>query len=279
MGTIVNVPEYTRANGAKKLSVNDSCRKEVLKRYIMGESCPEIAKSFGISTSTAWRIVKESDAVRPHSEAMALRMAVYPNIADHRGVSGVFHSRKGNCWIPTGSRYEYIRMAQLEDDDTVKVFYRCKDRIPYLHNNKIHYYIPDIEIFKFSGLTYIEEVKPYYLSTDKIVMIKLNAAMIYYRDIGKKIVLVTENEIGIDFIKNFDWSGIAALSHEDRKALGISREKVRQRLSKRKKYQELSEEDRIVACNICKNRYHKKKAAMTKDEMVARLAGWIVQGS
>lgn len=222
----------------------DEMRQQIVARYVAGESCPEIADFLGISVGAAWSAVQSAGAGRSHSEAMALRFAKYPSMAEKRGKVSVFHSAKCMRWIPTGSTYEYLRMEQLENDPSVASFSRCRDRIQYELDGVVRFYLPDIEVLLIDGCVRVEEVKPNAFISSADVVAKTQAALEFYAILGKSFVVITEDEIGWDRIRNFDGGGLSSLSDEALAEVRREREKERQRKSKAAKLAAMSAQER-----------------------------------
>ena len=243
-GKVVDVPGYNRKDVHRGISLD--MQRHLVDRYKNGESCPDIAASSGLSVSGVWSAVKRAGALRSHSEAMALRMAKYPSMAEHRGLQGAFHSEKNGGWLPTGSRYEFIRMSQLEEDPNVVSFARSTDRIPYEFDGMRRHYIPDLEIETADGSRVVEEIKPAVMVADPKVNAKIIAARAYYAEKGKLFRVVTESDIGKDVIKEFDWDGITSLAHEDRTAIRAAKGRMRQREQKRTARAAMTDEEKAA---------------------------------
>lgn len=267
-GNVVEVPGYNRKDGHRGVPLD--VQKHIVDRYKNGESCPEIAASIGLSTSAVWNAVKRANAIRPHSEAMALRMVKNPSMSEHRGFQGAFHSEKNGKWLPTGSRYEFVRMAQLEDDPNVVSFYRCTDRIPYFFDGMNRHYLPDLEIKTADGSTTVEEIKPASLVSDPKVAAKIIAARTYYADKGKSFRVVTEDDIGKDVIKNFNWDGITALAHDEKIVTRAEKERTRQREAAAKKLAAMTQEERDERNRMQRERHQANKAKLTPEQMDER---------
>lgn len=249
----------------------NSERDEIVSRYLAGASCPEIAVEMRRSTSFVWSVVKAAGAGRCHAESMALRMAKHPNLSERRGLQCVFHSRKNGAWLPAGSTYEFMRMSQLEDDPAVASFERSRDRITYT-TDRDHYYIPDLHVVMKDGSLQVEEIKPTFMLARWEVQQKLAAAKGYYAARGISFIVVTEAEIGLDYMKNFKWTGIALLTMEERSAMRKDRERVRHRLAKRAIYAGMSAEERQRYNAEQRKRYQNRKASMTADQLAAHRA-------
>lgn len=250
----------------------EELEQELISRYQSGASCPEIAASIHRSVSFVWKIVRAAGAGRSHAEAMALRMVKFPNLSEHRGLQCVFHSAKNRAWIPAGSRYEFMRMAQLEDDPNVRSFERARDRIGYRHDGSVSYYIPDLRVVTIDGSVRVEEIKPAAMVHGCKVQAKIHAASAYYSPLGTSFVVITEQEIGIDYIKSFRWDGFASVSHAERETLRKERERVRQRESKRRERAAMTPEERQARNDQLRAYHRAKMATITPAELAERRA-------
>lgn len=256
-GTTVHVPGYSRKDAQR--GVPDDVKASFVRRYQAGESCPEIAASVGMSTSAVWNAVKDAQAIRPHSEAMALRMAKHPNLSHHRGVQLAFHSQKASGWVPAGSRYEFIRMDQLENDPAVLKFERTRDRIPYSFDGAEHHYIPDLTVKYIDGTVVVEEIKPRNMTLGGKVHTKILAALEFYRKKGVAYRVITEDDIGQDTIRHFDWTGLSGLINADREAERQEKERDRHRESKRKKLASMTDDERAERNRLQRESYRAKE--------------------
>lgn len=263
-GTLVKVPAYERKK--RESITSEAERGHIIERYCSGESCPEIAVSTGYDTSHIWNIVRAAGKMRSHSEAMALRMAKYPNLSEHRGIQGAFHSEKNGTWIPTGSRYEFVRMSQLEEALDVKAFSRVKDRIPYEYGGRIHYYIPDINVLMDDGTQIVEEIKAAYQTDEPKNLAKFAAAKDFYDAKGIQYRIVTESDIGRSVIANFDWSGFSAIPNDKRR----EKERIRQRDAKRELERRLTPEAKEIRSAKYREYHEKRKTTMTPDQQEAK---------
>lgn len=265
-GSIVHVPGYERKDAARGQS--NETRASFLIRYRAGESCPEIAASVGMSTSAVWKVIKDAGAIRSHSEAMALRMEKHPNLSEHRGVQLAFHSKKNDAWLPAGSRYEFIRMDQLENDPAVLRFDRSRDRIPYEVDGVKRHYIPDLVVTYMTGVVEVEEIKPRDMTLGAKVHAKTKAAMKFYRERGIGYRVVTEEDIGWDSIRKFDWPGVSGVINADLQEQRQEKERSRQREAKRKQLDAMSTEERAERNRLQRENYKAKQ--LTDSELAER---------
>jgi len=222
------IERYVKKSGIAKYKLASADEKsEAVKRYIDGHSPSEIGEQLGYSTNAVANWVGEAGAMRTLSESRALSASkLAPTNNDRYSKKGAFHSSKSGKWFYSASSYEYVRMKQLDDDANVASWSRCLDRISYMDGDQPRYYVPDLDVTMADGTRVIEEIKPAFKRNDPGVLAKEAAATDYYQKIGAKYRVITQNEIGTDYIKEFDWSGFSAFSQDEAKQ--IRKEKVRQ---------------------------------------------------
>lgn len=170
-------------------------RLSVISEYNQGKSITRIAKKFGIGTSTVFRWVQEADSVASFSDRKAYFCSIRPAGREHVGTKGVFHTSKGDCWIPTDSTYEYARLLMLEADPFVSLVSRCKIRFKYSHNGKSRTYIPDLMVTMNDGSIIVEEIKPERFANDPLVLIKSAAASAELIKYGVMYRVITEVDL------------------------------------------------------------------------------------
>lgn len=203
----------------------------ICDEYEGGTSAHILSKKYSLSTFVIDRILREHGITpRSRSEAAALRTVSHPHTCGVRGTYILFHSKKSNSWLPCVSTFEYIRMMQLEEDDNVAYFERNVDQIPYKLDGKTHHYTPDINVRFINNTWLVEEIKPAGLRNSRSVLAKESAALEFYEITGKTYSIVTENEIGREFIRNFKWNGISSISVAEKEA--IQKKRARERATK-----------------------------------------------
>lgn len=200
----------------RRVSHAKTVKNSVVELYLEGISRREITAKTGVASATIYKIVKDAGVVRDLRDSLSLQAARRCIASPVRGMQGAFHSKKMNKWIPTNSRYEYIRLHQFENDESVVLFDRCKDRIPYAYDGIVKKYNPDFVILYKNGTEFVEEVKPSRFASSDSVQAKADAAEAYYKETQFQYRMVTEFEIGQDVIASFDWSGLELISEEDR---------------------------------------------------------------
>lgn len=190
-------------------------KAEAVRLYIEDQlSVPEVANKLGTHPSALHRHIKKMGLSRCTQEAHALSA----QRIGRRGRAGWWHSTKSNKWESADSRYELVRMKQLDEDNTVQSWTRQTPIIKYGAKR----YAPDFMITTTDGRTIIEEVKPSKeVNKEMIESGKLDAALDYCRKIGAEFRIVTEKEIGVLTIRNFVMEGLAGPTEQER----ISRKK------------------------------------------------------
>ena len=110
---------------------------------------------------------------------------------------GKYFSKKGNKDIIYQSSYELAAFEMLEIRREVVSYDRCPYAIPYTLEDGLHNYIPDIFIKFDDGEDVVVEVKPEFMLTDPVTIIKhLEAAKFFdERDISFEVW--TEEELGL----------------------------------------------------------------------------------
>ena len=169
--------------------------------YQDGVFITEIAQRTGFGTTTIYRWAVEAGVVRPFSERLASSGSRQFG-QEVIGKKGAFHTSKGDRWIHTDSTYEFARLEQLEEVDSIASISRCRDRISYTFSGRTHTYIPDFTIEFSRGLVVVEEVKPARWVSDPRVRAKVAAAVSFYAKSPKiEFRVITEDDIGKDRIK------------------------------------------------------------------------------
>lgn len=186
----------------------------------------------------------------------------------HTGKHGVFHSQKSKRWISVDSSYEYLRCAQLEEDDSVSSFNRCTDQIPYEHNGVIRRYNPDFEVTLKSGKIRIEEVKPKTFIGNEIVQAKAKAAHQRYSVMGIEYQVITEDVLG-DVSKHIIQRGLGEIGEEQLIAIRKARKRQISRESARRvrAAKPMTKEQKAQHAAKQLERYRNWKANATKEEI------------
>lgn len=187
----------------------------MVRRYVNGESCHDIAKTIGFNHQVVRQVLLDSGLMRSRSEAAALRAQNRAPSHSQSGKFGAYHSEKNRAWLPVASRFEFIRMDQLEQDSRVVSFARCRQVVAYRYKGKTHRYAPDIEVTYVDESIVIEEIKPHALMNSGRNLAKAVAAFNFYAEQGKRFVFVNEFDIGLDLIKSFEWPGLMEQAQEE----------------------------------------------------------------
>lgn len=114
----------------------------------------------------------------------------------NNSLNGYYFSIKSNAELFYQSSYELQAYEILEQLDEVKYFNRCKFSIDYIkpEDNRLHKYIPDIEVIYKSGNRQIIEVKSEWQLEDEIVKAKASAAT---EKFGDDYIVWTEKNLGL----------------------------------------------------------------------------------
>ena len=214
--------------------ISDEIRNKIVNEYINGLNICELHEKYGYGTTTIARWVKSVNATRSFSDAFSL--SANKGRKHFKGTNLPWFSTKTNKWFVADSIWEAVRMEQLDNDELVINWEKSADRIPYFDDkNESHYYIPDFKIW-YKNKIVVEEIKPNDLVNNDINIIKSKAAIEYYEKQGIQYKIVTENEIGLDNIKNFKPNGLIKYTQEMRKErkrkLRNEREKLKRRNAK-----------------------------------------------
>lgn len=189
-------------------------RASAVAAYVAGERITSIAKRYHFGTTTIWRWVVEAGADLPFSQRKAKFSAESPVGSMRIGKKGLIQTTKGGAWIPTDSTYEFARVRQLEEDGGVVVIRRCAESIPYQCDGAERRYIPDFEVTLSDGSIRVEEVKPLRWVDDPVVVLKADAARLWFGARGMKYVLVSESDIGAERIAECSLEGQSRQSPE-----------------------------------------------------------------
>lgn len=208
--------------------IDENIRNKIINEYTNGLNICELHEKYGFGTTTIARWVRQAGVMRSLSSAFSL--SANKGRKHFRGTNLPWYSTKNECWFIADSIWEAVRMEQLDLDEGVKKWEKGTERIPYIGiDGKNHYYIPDFKVFYFDGKTIVEEIKPANLTGTENNKTKFNAAKDYYGKRGILYTILTEKEIGIENINNFNPGGLISYTQEIRK------ERRRQQRNKRAK--------------------------------------------
>lgn len=195
--------------------ISDDIKNKIIQEYISGFNICELHEMYGYGTTTISRWVREADAMRSLSDAFTL--SANKGRKHFQGTNLPWFSSKSNNWYIADSIWEAVRMEQLDNDNTVINWEKSTERIPYIKDNIEHYYVPDFKIFYKNNEIVVEEIKPSCFLNDEVNKIKFEVAKKFYDKKNIKYKIVTENEIGINNIKNFNSEGLIKYTQEIRK--------------------------------------------------------------
>ena len=183
----------------------------------------EVANRLGIPSAVVQSAVEAANASRSRSQAAAL--ASLKKGGHPAFTSTLWQSSKAGRWEWARSSYEIVRMSQLDSDPNVTRWTRVVEPVPYGDGKN---YLPDFLVEYQDGRKIVEEVKPAGLLTDEDVKAKAEAASEYFGVQGIGYKIITEQDIGEQHIKKFDYASIPTLDYE----AWIAYQKDAQRLSR-----------------------------------------------
>lgn len=179
---------------------------------------PETAAALGLGTTTVARWLKAANATRAMGDAFALAIQKGRKGWGRRSPSIPWQSQKTGRWEFADSRWEALRMQQLDEDKDVLTWTRTIDRIPYIDAaGKRRYYAPDFLITYQDGRRSIEEIKPVCYVNDLATILKADAARKHLEGTGISYRIVTEQELGADALASFRLDGLQAFTEEERR--------------------------------------------------------------
>jgi hypothetical protein len=195
---------------SKYMSEHD--KQEIVRLYV-GEqlSGPEVARKIGVYASSVLRYLTKIGKNRDTSIAHALSAR---NKSGRRGKAAWWQSEKTGQWESADSRFEIVRMYQLDKDENVVMWTRQTPIIQYAGNKR---YVPDFLITLKDGTQILEEVKPHnHVNKELVLSGKMEAAQKYCCKNGMKFRVVTEKEIGVSTIRTFKYEGLQAITEVER---------------------------------------------------------------
>jgi len=209
-------------------------KEKIINEYLNGLNICELHEIYGYGTTTIARWLKEKNLTRTLSDAFTL--SAQKGRKHFKGTTLPWFSTKSKKWFIADSMWEVVRMNQLDNDTSVCYWEKCKDRIKYVDDNNLnHYYMPDFTICYTNNLIVVEEIKPSIFVKDKINQIKFNSAKKFYSKKNIVFKVVTENDIGIDNIKNFNTESMIKYTKEIRDKRRKELRNERERNKRRKK--------------------------------------------
>jgi hypothetical protein len=219
----------------RKRGVDEKIKDEIVRIYVQEEiGAPAIAKKFNLGVRVTNLIIKQRGATRTKAEANGISSTRTRTI----GIGSKqyhYHSEKTGRWEFAASKYEAVRMLQLDADENVTAWTKDVPRIKYDEGKT---YIPDFIIFYKQGRVVVEEIKPAVFVSLEINIKKWKAAKEKMAESNIEFRVVTENEIGRKEIKEFKASGFAASVQEVRDTIRKSKQSKRRKAKsqERKKY-------------------------------------------
>lgn len=229
------------------------------------QTIPETAAIIGVGTSTIARWLRAAGVTRSMGDAFAIA-SQKGRKRWGRGATFPWQSTKTGAWEFADSRWEVVRMQQLDADDSITKWSRIVDRVPYVdRNGKKRVYAPDFVIHHSNGRAVVEEIKPLAMMMDANNLIKADAAAVYFKARGIEYRILTEFEIGVDAIKAFKLVGLSSITEDLRTDCRKKRRNKRNKLLRR---------PRVEASNALKEQNAAKSVAMYSSGMtLAEVAG------
>ncbi len=227
-------PQGTEHCARRKLHAHnklpDAMRQQAISLYVDAlQTIPEVAAVLGRGTTTVARWLKAAKATRPMGAAFALA-AQKGRKKWGRGQNIPWQSAKTGRWEFADSRWEAVRMQQLDTDATVRTWTRLAERIPYVaKNGKPRFYAPDFLVEYVDSHRVVEEVKPLAFAKNPDTLVKAAAALQALQAVGIEYRIVTEDDIGLAAINRFRVEGLAAIGDEQRRLADNKRRAARLR--------------------------------------------------
>ena len=189
----------------------DTQRQDAVRLYVKEEkTMPEVAASLGVGISSVARWIGDAGVSRGYSAAFA--MAFEKGRKRRLGTSKTYawQSSKNGRWNFGDSKWEVVRMSQLDADLTVQTWTRQVERVPYRFDGKSRFYMPDFLITGTDEKQWVEEIKPKSQTSWPINQAKAAAGSDHFNAKGVGYRVMTEIEIGVEAIKSFNFAGLAA---------------------------------------------------------------------
>ncbi len=217
----IPIRERGYPGGNIKPDIKDEIERLYLEENI---STREIADRLGVNAANVWSILnKRGVRIRSRSEAGVMSVQKRGIGTTRRGLSAPWYSEKAGGWIRADSRYELVRMSQLDNDPNVVYWTKAAvERVPYSEGR---YYVPDFYIEYKDGKKVVEEIKPIYCISDENILQKESAARKYFNAKQIEYKIVTENDIGINNLRNFDYDNIPLLTTEEKNRFKLTSSK------------------------------------------------------
>lgn len=216
----------TKAPAPRGLS--EAVHKEVLRLYRDNlDSCAEISKEMGVSEPFVYQVINRAGVIRSRSESAAIATQKQREAGKRVGPQGItapWYSDKNKEWFIAHSSYEIVRMSQLDEDDSVLKWRKNAPIVPY---GQGRHYVPDFLVQDKDGKERVEEVKPIWQLNDPVTKQKIDAAKSYFEAQGVGYRVLTERDIGIDALQNFDYDELPYLTNEQRDRLAKAVRQVR----------------------------------------------------
>lgn len=212
-GCARQVTTWLRKRGIQiRPQIDRNLKDEAVRLYSEDKmSIRNVANRLGIGSVVVRRAVINAGAIRTLSKARCLATRKDMGRDQYRSQAYHWQSRKTGIWQPAGSRWELVRMSQLDDDNSVAEWTRCPFYISY---NGGKTYNPDLLVTYKDGRKVVEEIKPQRYAITPKNQAKFAAARVYLQEKNIPFVVMTEEEIGREAIRNFKIEGLAQMTVE-----------------------------------------------------------------
>ena len=191
---------------------------EAVRLYTVEEkTMPEVASLLGVSLTAVGRWLRSSRLSRGYSAAFALAIR-QGRKQPPTGRDLPYLSTKTGRLSFADSKWEAVRMFQLDADESVSFWDKSPESVPYEdESGKRRLYTPDFYVEYMDGRKEVQEVKPSTKLADERVCLKAKAATKYFCKKGIVYRFVTEKEIGWTAIERFTGSGLIAVTLAQRR--------------------------------------------------------------
>ena len=185
--------EFLKHACFKNRSKNEFCSREcyMLWHKMLGQTgeCPSCGKDVFIPD-------KRKSKIKHCSRECYKKSFVGKNFHNKYKKSKYRSEKNGKITLVYyDSSWEYRRMKELDHDESIVSWSRCKDKIKWSEiSGKTHYYNPDFDILYKNGERVVEEIKGYYNAEAQF---KIEAAKDYYAKINV-VFRVLDNEALFD---------------------------------------------------------------------------------
>jgi len=198
-------------NTRPRKRVPQEIKNEIVRLYVEEKlTAREIGPRFGMSEPAVGTHLHKAGVRRSISEAQALAANKRPF---KRGRGGYWQSSKTGEWVYAMSIMEMLRMQQLDNDPTVKIWARFVPHVEWERGR----YVADLWVEYADGTTVVEEVKPKSQHHHEENQKKWEAARAHFGAQGIGFEIVDENTVGGEkTIRAFRLDGLQRIEDQER---------------------------------------------------------------